>query len=551
MADLEEEFYNNSHVLIFTNLDDIGQPYSCNQWGARHVQFGSQNPIITNDSGSTIWGWFRTGAYVPSYAWIDHTMTVQHKGNGLTFGNARYRINSMLDDCGALCSQEPILGCTDDGACNYNESADLDDGTCDYESCLGCTDSLAENYDSDASIDDGSCAYPINISFGQITASTIDIILSNNYDIQGFQFTITDAPDEITITGCYGGRAEEAGFEVSSSELGIVIGFSFDGNLISAGDGLLTTLIYDGVGPTDICFEDVFISDSLALPLGTGISDCALLDIIPFPGDTNLDETVNVQDVVLIINFILGYSNPSQQQFVNSDMDENGILNILDVIRIVNQILGLARNNDFQSNDTGIVNIERKENDMILSLYSETDYSGVQLMIDAPYDFDVTLKDNSHIILKDNYINGQKRVLAYSMFNDIFDGHKAEFTIEDGANFSLDDIKIIVSDTYGNEIITDYNEIDSNSDYSFAINSIYPNPFNPSTDIDFSMPNHGYVVLSVYNIQGQKVDIIFEGYQDSGFHSYTWNASEFPSGIYYFNLELANQVSVAKAMLIK
>ena len=48
-----------------------------------------------------------------------------------------------------------------------------------------------------------------------------------------------------------------------------------------------------------------------------------------------------------------------------------------------------------------------------------------------------------------------------------------------------------------------------------------------------------------------KVDIIFEGYQDSGFHSYTRNASEFPSGIYYFNLELANQVSVAKAMLIK
>ena len=102
MADLEEEFYNNSHVLIFTNLDDIGQPYSCNQWGARHVQFGSQNPIITNDSGSTIWGWFRTGAYVPSYAWIDHTMTVQHKGNGLTFGNARYRINSMLDDITSL-----------------------------------------------------------------------------------------------------------------------------------------------------------------------------------------------------------------------------------------------------------------------------------------------------------------------------------------------------------------------------------------------------------------------------------------------------------------
>lgn len=549
MANLEEEFYDNSHVLIFTNLDDIGQPYSCNQWGNRHVQYGSENPIITNDSGSTIWGWFRSGAYVPSYAWIDHTMTVYYKSNYLSQGSNK--INQMLDNCGALCSQDPVPGCTDNGACNYNQSADLDDGTCEYESCIGCTDPLADNYDSNASIDDDSCIYPVNISFGQITASTIDIMLSNSYDIQGFQFTVTDIPDEITITDCYGGRAEEVGFEVSSSELGIVIGFSFDGSLIPIGDGLLTTLIYDGIGPTDICFEDVIVSDSNAESLGTGISDCVLLDIIAFPGDTNLDELINVQDIVVIINFILGFSDLSEQQFVNGDMDENGILNILDVIRIVNQILGLARTNDFQPNNIGVVNIERIENDMILSLYSEVDYSGVQLMINSPYDFDVILKDNSHIILKDNYINGQKRVLAYSMFNDIFDGHKAEFTIEDGANFSLDDIKIIVSDTYGNEIATEYHEIDANFDYSFSINSIYPNPFNPSTDIDFSMPNNGYVILSVYNIKGQKVDVIFEGYQDSGFHSYTWNASEFPSGIYYFNLELDNKVSVAKAMLIK
>ena len=549
MADLEEEFFDNSHVLIFTNLDDIGQPYSCNQWGNRHVQYGSPDPIITNDSGSTIWGWFRTGAYVPSYAWIDHTMTVHYKSNYLSQGE--YKINQMLDNCGSLCSQEPVLGCTDTGACNYSQSADLDDGSCEYESCLGCTDPSADNYDSDASINDDSCIYPVNISFGQITSSTIDIMLSNSYDIQGFQFTLTDVPDEIIITDCYGGRAEDAGFEVSSSELGIVIGFSFDGSLIPVGDGLLTTLIYDGVGPTNICFENVIMSDSNAESLGTGISDCVLLDIIPFLGDTNLDELINVQDIVVIINFILGFSDPSQQQFINSDMDENGILNILDVIRIVNQILGLARNNDFQSNSIGMVDVERKENDLILSVYSETDYSGIQLMINAPYDFNVNLKDNSHIILKDNYINGQKRVLAYSMFNDVFDGHKAEFTIEDGFNLSLDDIKIIVSDIYGNEIVTEYNEIDINLDYSFSINSIYPNPFNPSTDIDFSLPNDGYVILSVYNINGQKVDVIFEGYQDSGFHSYTWNASNFASGIYYFNLEWANQITIAKAMLIK
>jgi hypothetical protein len=50
-------------------------------------------------------------------------------------------------------------GCTDSGACNYNPQADVDDGTCDY-SCFGCIDITACNYNSTATMDDGSCMYP-------------------------------------------------------------------------------------------------------------------------------------------------------------------------------------------------------------------------------------------------------------------------------------------------------------------------------------------------------------------------------------------------------
>lgn len=62
-----------------------------------------------------------------------------------------------------ICSDEiiidpvPVYGCIDSSACNYDSSADTDDGSCDYESCLGCTDSTACNYDSTATQDDGSC----------------------------------------------------------------------------------------------------------------------------------------------------------------------------------------------------------------------------------------------------------------------------------------------------------------------------------------------------------------------------------------------------------
>lgn len=52
---------------------------------------------------------------------------------------------------------DPVYGCIDSSACNYDSLADTDDGSCDYESCLGCTDDTACNFNADATQDDGSC----------------------------------------------------------------------------------------------------------------------------------------------------------------------------------------------------------------------------------------------------------------------------------------------------------------------------------------------------------------------------------------------------------
>jgi PKD repeat protein len=58
------------------------------------------------------------------------------------------------------------------------------------------------------------------------------------------------------------------------------------------------------------------------------------------PGDINSDSVLNVLDIVLVVNFILGSDTPSANEFSAADLNSDGILNILDVVTLTNLILG-------------------------------------------------------------------------------------------------------------------------------------------------------------------------------------------------------------------
>jgi len=87
--------------------------------------------------------------------------------------------------------------------------------------------------------------------------------------------------------------------------------------------------------------------------------------------------------------------------------------------------------------------------------------------------------------------------------------------------------------------------------YRFEMAELYPNPFNPSTEVSFSLPVAGYAQLAAYDVRGKEVDVIFEGAQSIGQHSYTWNASNLRSGVYYIRLQAGEMVTSQKALLIK
>ena len=85
----------------------------------------------------------------------------------------------------------------------------------------------------------------------------------------------------------------------------------------------------------------------------------------------------------------------------------------------------------------------------------------------------------------------------------------------------------------------------------FKLLPAYPNPFNPATNISYSIPESQVVELSVYDIMGRRVEVLENNFKDAGTHTMVWDAAGFASGIYYIKLSADNLVETQKVMLVK
>ncbi len=83
---------------------------------------------------------------------------------------------------------------------------------------------------------------------------------------------------------------------------------------------------------------------------------------------------------------------------------------------------------------------------------------------------------------------------------------------------------------------------------SYALQQNYPNPFNPSTVIEYALPSRSSVTLTVFNTLGQQVATLARGEQEAGLHQVRFDASNLPSGVYFYRLQAAG-VSFTKKMI--
>ena len=96
-------------------------------------------------------------------------------------------------------------------------------------------------------------------------------------------------------------------------------------------------------------------------------------------------------------------------------------------------------------------------------------------------------------------------------------------------------------------------EIDNNETgrFGYELSQNYPNPFNPTTEIKFSVPHNSEIDLSIYNSFGQKLTTLVNEYKQAGAYSVEFNASEFPSGLYFYKITTRDFTQTKKMLLIQ
>ena len=244
-------------------------------------------------------------------------------------------------------------------------------------------------------------------------------------------------------------------------------------------------------------------------------------------GDVNDDGGLDVLDVVTMVNFILGNQIPSDDQICSADMNGDGGLDILDIVITVNVIL-----NPRTSDSAKIINFNSSS--LGLNFIADGYVAAIQVNITHDEDFVFNLTKKAFVAESKTENKLTKIILVDPQDGEVF---KSE------GNYNIE--SVIAASMDG------YIETQINMPTEFMISNAFPNPFNPSTNISIELNTDSDVSIKVFNVMGQLVDILSEGKMSMGIHTITWNASDFPTGIYIVNSSINGNSQFQKIMLLK
>jgi len=243
-------------------------------------------------------------------------------------------------------------------------------------------------------------------------------------------------------------------------------------------------------------------------------------------GDSNSDGFLNILDIVGTVNQILGTGEIANS--LCADFNEDGFLNILDIVGTVNCILGTG------SCGGGLARVESNVNAVLV---------GSKLTVDA----------NIGGLQFDG-----KLVSALTGDNDVLVSLNGKSVIYNPTEGQLNTTSFEFESTPSNVIVASIegSEVELNIAREYMLMSSYPNPFNPETTISYELTQSGAVDLTVYNMLGQKISTLIDGFAQEGSYKAVWNGldangAEMPSGIYMLRLTSASNSISEKVTLLR
>jgi len=86
---------------------------------------------------------------------------------------------------------------------------------------------------------------------------------------------------------------------------------------------------------------------------------------------------------------------------------------------------------------------------------------------------------------------------------------------------------------------------------SYSLSNNYPNPFNPATIIKYQIPELSFITLKVYDVLGNEIATLINEEKPVGSYEVTFDASNLPSGVYFYRLKAGSFVATNKMLFLK
>jgi hypothetical protein len=271
------------------------------------------------------------------------------------------------------------------------------------------------------------------------------------------------------------------------------------------------------------CVPEIEIREVYAEFISVGDEGCG-------DGDINSDGSWNVLDVVALVNCVLNDTCDDCSGDVNND----GSYNVLDVVALVNCVLadscdgGLGRADSAKSAEFNVIGNE-------VTMTADGYVGAVQMTLLHGSDFQINLTDNALVAEYVTNGNTTKLMIVEPADESLFTTN-SDFTIE-----------TVIAASNGET----YMQTTVNLPKDYSISAAYPNPFNPTTQMSLELNTDTNVSIKVFNTMGQLVDVITEGQMAGGNYSFSWDATNSASGIYFIHTEVGDQLNTQKIMLVK